>query len=378
MNLYLTKKENKLFFYTLNDFGHIYDFYPEEMLAESTEGSFYMGIVKDMKNALSSAFVEIGEENVGFLPYSEMTEEVHCGQHILVQSVRNSKDKKGSKLTMKYSFEGVYCVLLCKEQGVFYSNKMKQALKEEIKAFLADKELPYGYIIRSAVDDTEKLWKEMQRLSEQASTFLGKAQYQMAPKLLQKSSRYDFLKNVKELEEIYTNDKEIFEDLVAYLKEQQLSYSAHFREEDYYIRHDIVRAIQDGLNRKVWLSSGAYLIIEKTEAMNVIDVNTGKSKGSKDNEKTNLKINLEAAKEIARQLRLRNLSGIILVDFINLKKEENKEILTKALTELTAKDTIPTQVHGLTKLGIMEITRKKKYETLEEWWSREARDRDRE
>lgn len=367
MNLYITKKDDRLYHYTLNEFDHVYDFYPEEMLAESSEGNFYIGIVKERKNALASAFVEIGEENVGFLPYAEMTRQVHSGEHILVQSVRNSKDKKGSKLTMKYTLEGVYCVLLCQEEGLFFSSKMKKQAKDEIKAFLSEKKLEFGFIIRSAVQSIDELWHEMERLSQEARELIEKARYQVGPKLLQKKSSFDYIKNLKQSEEIYTNDKMIFEELVAYLKENRLPYSAHFREQDYYIAHDISAAIEDGISRKVWLSSGGYLVIEKTEAMTVIDVNTGKTKGGRDDEKTNLKINLEAAKEIARQLRLRNLSGIILVDFINLKKEENKESLVKSLAELTSKDPVPTLIHGLTKLGIMEITRKKKYQTLEEW-----------
>lgn len=367
MILYITQKDGRLYHYTLNEYGHVYDFYPEEMLAESSEGNFYMGIVKERKNALASAFVEIGEENVGFLPYAEMTRQVSSGEHILVQSVRNSKDKKGSKLTMKYTLEGAYCVLLCQEEGIYFSNKMNKSVKEEIKAFLAVKDLAFGFIIRSAVQSIEKLWQEMERLTQKAKELMDKAKYQMAPKLLLKKSSFDFIKNLKQLEDIYTNDKAVFEELVAYLKENQLPYSAHYREQDYYVAHDIRAAIADGLSQKVWLSSGGYLVIDKTEAMTVIDVNTGKTKGGKDEEKTNLKINLEAAKEIARQLRLRNLSGIILVDFINHKKEENKEALLKNLIDLTTKDPVPTLVHGLTKLGIMEITRKKKYQTLEEW-----------
>lgn len=370
MELFITKHQDKLYYYTLNEFGHVYDFYPQEMLEQSAEGNFYMGIVKEKKNAFTTAFVEIGEENVGFLPYAETTGEINSGNHILVQAVRNSKDLKGAKLTMKYSFEGVYCVLLYQDKGLFYSQKMKPALRQEIGEFLADKELAYGFIIRSAARDTEKLWQEMQRLSAKASSLTERAKFLKAPSLVLSRDNLDILKNLKGITDIYTNDKDCFDELVSYLKDYNIMLSAHLREENYFVKHDIAKALDEAVARKVWLNSGGYLIIEKSEAFHIIDVNTGKAKGSKTQEKTNLKVNLEASKEVARQIRLRNLSGIILVDFIDLKEEENQKQLTRTLKELTKHDPIATIVHGLTKLGIMEITRKKKYETLEEWGKR--------
>lgn len=367
MELYIAKYEERIYYYTVNEFGHVYDLYPQEMLEQTAEGNFYMGIVRDKKNAFATAFVEIGEENVGFLPYSETVGNISSGEHILVQAVRNSKDQKGAKLTMKYSFEGVYCVLLWGEKGLFYSQKMKPNTRRQVADFLGEKRLNHGFIIRSGVEDVEKLWQEMMRLEEKAKSLVEKAAFRKAPSLVLTRDRFDILKNFKQVADIYTNDRELYDELVLYLKTHQIPISAHYREENYYIRHDIKKALAEGTGRRVWLNSGGYLIIEKSEAFHSIDVNTGKTKGGKTQEKTNFKTNLEAAKEVARQIRLRNLSGIILVDFIDLKEEENQKELTRSLKELTKYDPVPTIVHGLTKLGIMEITRKKKFETLEEW-----------
>lgn len=367
MKLYIAKWQEQLYYYTVDDYDHIYDLYPQSMLAETAEGNIYIGVVQEKKNAISSAFVNIGEENIGFLPYRDVTAEIKSGDSILVQAVRSSSGQKGAKLTMKFSLEGSFAVLLSGENKLYFSQKMERAKRKRLEEFLQDKDRRYGFIIRSGTEEEAALWQEMQALQEQAERLEERAKYGKGPCLLRGREDLDILKNCKEVDEVYTNDRPSFDQAVAYVKQNGLSLAVHYREVDYALRHDLAGALKEAEKKKIWLPGGGYLILEKTEAMNVIDVNTGKTKGGKEHEKTVFKTNLEAAKEAARQIRLRNLSGMILIDFIDMKEPAHqRELLAKMAAHL-AVDPVPALVHDLTKLGIMELTRKKKYDSLAVW-----------
>ena len=173
------------------------------------------------------------------------------------------------------------------------------------------------------------------------------------------------------LKEILTDDLELYEQIREFLTEEmpkdveklRLYEDCHFPLKALY---RLEKGLSDALSARVWLKSGAYLVIEPTEALTVIDVNTGKYTGGKDKQAAVLKINREAAKEIARQLRLRNLSGIILVDFIDMDQAEEKEELLALMRELLKKDPMKAAAVDLTELGLMELTRKKQKKTLME------------
>ena len=371
MKLYIAKWQEELYYYTVDDYDHIYDLYPQSMLTETAEGNIYIGVVQEKKNAISSAFVNIGEENIGFLPYSDITEEIKSGDSILVQAVRSSSGQKGAKLSMKFSLEGSFAVLLSGEDKLYFSQKMEKAKRQRLEAFLQEKERNYGFIIRSGAEEETALWQEMQALQEMAKRLQERAKYGKGPCLLRGRENLDILKNAKEVDEIYTNDRSSFEQAVEYVKQNGLPVAVHYRETDYALRHDLAGALAEAEKTKIWLSGGGYLILEKTEAMNVIDVNTGKTKGGKDHEKTVFKTNLEAAKEVARQIRLRNLSGMILIDFIDMKQPVHQRELLAKMAAYLATDPVPALVHDLTKLGIMELTRKKKYDSLAVWAARQ-------
>ncbi len=366
MNLFIAEWQKQLYYYTLNEYDHVYDLYPQSMLEDAAEGNFYIGVVREKQNSISSAFVSIGEETIGFLPYQDIVGEIKSGDHILVQAVRSGSGQKGAKLTMKFSLEGSFAVLLSDTQKLYFSQKLSKAKRLRLEQFLADKERKYGFIVRSSTGDEEALWQEMQELAAKAERLTEKAKYWKGPLLLQTRDALDILKG-SEIDEIYTNHKGSFERAVEYVKSNRLNIPIHYREIDYYLRHDLAGAFAEAEKKKIWLSGGGYLLIERTEAFHVIDVNTGKTKGGREHEKTVFKTNLEAAKEAARQIRLRNLSGILLIDFIDMKEAAHQEELLRKMTEYLAKDPIPAIVHDITRLGIMEITRKKKYEGLAVW-----------
>ena len=367
MKLYIAKWREQLYYYTIDEYDHIYDLYPQSMLADTAEGNIYIGVVQEKKNAISSAFVNIGEENIGFLPYQDMTAEIKSGDSILVQAVRSGSGQKGAKLTMKFSLQGICAVLLSAENKLYFSQKMGKEKKKRLEEFLRDKDRRYGFIIRSGADEEAALWQEMQALQEQADQLTAKARHRKGPCLLLGREDLDILKSSKGIDEIFTNDRLSFEKTVEYVKNNGLALAVHYREADYYLRHDLAGALVEAEKKKIWLPGGGYLIIEKTEAMNVIDVNTGKTKGTKEHEKTVFKTNLEAAREAARQIRLRNLSGMILIDFIDMKEPAHQRELLAKMAAYLAEDPVPALVHDLTKLGIMELTRKKKYSSLAAW-----------
>ena len=367
MKLYIAKWREQLYYYTTDEYDHVYDFYPQSMLTETATGSIYLGVVREKKNAINSAFVDIGEENIGFLPYQDMTTDIKSGDSILVQAVRSGSGQKGAKLTMKFSLEGTYAVLLSGENKLYFSQKITKEKRVRLEKFLRDKDRRYGFIVRSQAEEEAALWREIEALQELAGQLEIKARHRKGPCLLRGREDLDILKNIKEIDEIFTNDRPSFEKTVEYLKNNGLSLAVHYREVDYYLRHDLAGALAEAEKKKIWLPGGGYLILEKTEAMNVIDVNTGKTRGAANHEKTVFKTNLEAAKEAARQIRLRNLSGMILIDFIDMKEPAHQRELLAKMAAYLATDPVPAQVHDLTKLGIMELTRKKKYRTLADW-----------
>ena len=173
------------------------------------------------------------------------------------------------------------------------------------------------------------------------------------------------------LEAILTDQADFYEELKRYLylhQQEDLEKLSFYQDPLLSLSalYGLDKAVEEALGKRVWLKSGGYLVIEPTEAMVVIDVNTGKYSGKKTLQETIFKINLEAAQEIARQIRLRNLSGIIIVDFIDMEPGENRELLLKALSEAAAADPVKTTVVGMTKLNLVEMTRKKVRRPLHE------------
>ena len=183
----------------------------------------------------------------------------------------------------------------------------------------------------------------------------------------------DLIKGARagELEEILTDSREVYEKVQTYLEgfqPEDLDKLTFYQDklQPLYKKYPVEASIDEALRERIWLKSGGYLVIQMTEALTSIDVNTGKYDGKKQSEETFLKINLEAAKETARQMRLRNLAGIIIIDFINMKKEENNEYLLSEMREFLRQDPVLTVLVDMTPLGLVEITRKRTRKTVAE------------
>lgn len=325
-------------------------------------GNIYIGVVKNVVKNINGAFVEFDKDETGFL--SMRHRQYKAGDEVLVQIKKEATEEKRPMLSDQIELTGKYLVLTSDKLSVGISNKIhqkekKQELKEMAESLVTQE---YGFILRTeaAKANKEDVLMEADRLSAKYHEIVAKRQYRKAPHLV--DTNYDALEvlvhDIKpgSIDRIVTDQEEVREQLKEKGYEVSLcSYMAGDIERRYRFRH----YLSEVFKRKIFMKSGGFLYIEQTEAMAVIDVNTGKSIGKKDQEAHIKKINLEAAKEAARQIRLRNLSGIIMIDFIDMKSKDDEKELLQVMQHYLNWDSKKAVAVDITKLGIMEITRKK-------------------
>lgn len=336
-----------------------------ECICESSKieiGNIYLGVVKNIVKNINGAFVEFDKDEMGFL--SMRHKQYKIGDEVVVQVKKEATKEKRPMLTDQIELTGKYLVLTSDKPSVGISNKIhqreqKEQLKEVIDPLVTQE---YGFIVRTEAVNAieEELLKEAGILSKKYHAIIDKKRYRKAPQLI--DTNYDILavllhdRKQADIDQIITDQEHICSLLEENGYEVSLcSYEAGDIDRRYRIRHYLSEAFQ----RKIFMKSGGFLYIEQTEAMAVIDVNTGKSIGKKNKEEHIKKINLEAAKEVAAQIRLRNLSGIIMVDFIDMKSKDDEKELLYVMQHYLNKDSKKAVAVDITKLGIMEITRKK-------------------
>lgn len=325
-------------------------------------GNIYIGVVKNVVKNINGAFVEFDQDETGFL--SMRHRQYKAGDEVLVQIKKEATEEKRPMLSDQIELTGKYLVLTSDKLSVGISNKIhqkekKQELKEMAEPLVTQE---YGFILRTeaAKANKEDVLMEADRLSAKYHEIVAKRQYRKAPHLV--DTNHDALEvlvyDIKpgSIDHIVTDQEEVGEQLKERGYEVSLcSYMAGDIERRYRFRH----YLSEVFKRKIFMKSGGFLYIEQTEAMAVIDVNTGKSIGKKNQEAHIKKINLEAAKEAARQIRLRNLSGIIMIDFIDMKSKDDEKELLQVMQHYLNGDSKKAVAVDITKLGIMEITRKK-------------------
>lgn len=358
--------------------GEPVEVYYESKREESLVGNIYAGRVENVIPTLQAAFVDIGAEKNAYLYYgkkraasdTEKTDRPKAGETVLVQVEKDAVGEKGAVLTRDISFAGKFLVLLPEEAGeIGISRKItKEEERRRIRGIL-ENILPkeHGVIVRTngAGRDEPAFREEMNRLLEKWNS-LKNAAYRKPPALLWRENlpalkaARDFY--AADVDSFVVNDTETYEKLLRtgdFHGEGQPKLELYREKMPLFSAYFVESKLEKALQQKVWLKSGGFLVIEETEACVVIDVNTGKINGKGDLEKTIRKTNLEAAEEAARQMRLRNLSGIIIIDFVDMVREEDRMLVTKALEAAVAKDRIKTVVVGMTQLGLMQVTRKK-------------------
>lgn len=381
MKLIITKYKQGMGLFGLEDNSlveaNIYDVKQEICI-----GDIYLGRVNKILPNINACFVQIGGKEDVFLPFDEMKDSLKSGDLVLLQIKKEASKGKNALGTTKLSLSGMFCVMnyeahsievsskLSAEQRNYWKNTLNEILSSQ-NISQEDKEilLKYCLIVRtnvSEIADVSEVVLEWITLAKKLDYILEKGKYQSVfSKLYCEDNTYiKHIKNLDQsnLEEVITDDADVYAKLRENFKNSsEMMNKLRFYQDSFPISklYALESKMEEALTKKVWLKSGGFLVIEPTEALTVIDVNSGKYEKKSNSEEYYKKVNEEAVFEIARQLKLRNISGIIIIDFINMKLEQNQlEILDK-LSSLASKDRVKTYVIGMTSLGLVEMTRAK-------------------
>lgn len=355
--------------------------------------NIYVGRVSQVVKNIGAAFVEIEKGRKCFLPLSDLKHPIYVkrvsqkqtlsqGDELLVQIVREAVKTKEPQVSTNLSLSGIYSVVTSGERQLGVSGKISSEKRELLRTLAATvHDERFGVIVRTNAEDLlqgdeHALTSEICSLQEQMQTVVAQAPHRTIYSVLHHAppEYIRILQNqpLEQISEVVTDDDGIFEELTAFAStypSMKLNQKLRFYNDvqlDLQKLYSIQVQLERALQKKIWLKSGANLLIETTEAMTVIDVNSSKNIKKKSPEDQHLQINLEAAKEIAAQLLLRNISGIIIIDFIDMASNDDKEHLLAAMRSFVRTDPVKTEVIDLTRLGLMELTRKKTRRPLAE------------
>ena len=379
---------------TVDEKGKLIEFNIQMSVKEPITGNIYKGKVLKVERGLQAAFVDYGGGKDGFLPLRDVSHEylgepengqtgvrpvLKAGQEIIVQAVREASGNKGALLTGHISLPGRYLVLLPNKPGGGISRKIEsEEDRQKIKNLMGQIKIPenMGFIVRTAGFNRTKqeihrdyqllmrLWKEIDKKSKVSN----------APLLIYQETDFgvrslrDYL--TPEVEEILVDDLETFRKMRLYLKvgiPRHLKIISHYKENiPLFDRFQLEEQIRVIYQERVDLKSGGYIIINPTEAMITIDVNSGRGSNKRNIEETAFKANIDASEEIARQLRLRDLGGLIVIDFIDMMDKKHIAEVEKAFKKAITIDRARIQLSRISKFGMLELSRQKKQSTIQE------------
>lgn len=371
--------------------GKLIEKYYEKQEQERLEGDIYLGIVENVLPGMQAAFVDIGKnkntfihirdiipkasqetgnKNEDFTKYN-IKKYLKTGMPILVQVKKDSTNKKGARISAHLSFPGRFVVIMPNEKFVTLSQKIddekeRERLKKIVKNNISQE---YGAIVRTSainkdekeiIADIEQTTEKIKKLFQNYENEI-KQMNNIKPKLMLKSD--DIILRLitdlidQNLERIVTNNKEVFDIVNKKVKELGKNIKIEARNNIFEL-YDLKKQLEEIESRKIWLKCGGFITIDKTEALTAIDVNSGKYTGKDDLEQTIVKVNMEATIEIAKQLRLRDIGGIIIIDYIDMQNKENEDKIINLFKEQLKKDRSKTQIVGFSKLNLLEMTRK--------------------
>lgn len=352
--------------------GRLNEIFVERMWDRQRSGEIYKARVDSVIPGMNAAFLNLGEGRNAFLYLEDARgAEVKQNNELLVQVTKTARKGKGARVTTRVSLPGKYLVLVPggKEAGVSrrISEEQRERLRDIARSIRPD---DAGVIIRTAAEgvDTEAIEEDLDNLVSIWKSILKMADEQVAPCLVYQDlglvGRILRDEPYGAVDEIIVDSEEEYENALSFLETFPPNgvvpeVTLHKGNSPLFEFYGIERDLETALNRKVWLDSGAYLVIDQTEALTVIDVNTGKYTGEGDPRNTILRTNLESAREIARQLRLRSLGGIVVIDFIDMEEEEDQRQLLETIRNLFRNDRSKARVFGVTHLGLVELTRKR-------------------
>ncbi len=364
--------------------GKLAELYIERHNSEEILGNIYKGKVVRVLPGIQAAFVDIGYERTGFLCIQDLIpklsgekekiriEDQLCeGQEIVVQVIKSPSKGKGPRLTTNITLAGRRLVLMPYNKIIGVSKKIKEKEeRERLKSIIDEiRKDDMGVIVRTVSKGAtkEKLREEMIFLHKLWGDVSSKIKTCSAPSLLYKELSIT-LKAIRDLftrdvDKLIIDSKEEYNAIMNFINDfaPGLRYSIELYEgaEPIFEKYGIEQQIEKLFQRRVYLKSGGFIVIEQTEALTAIDVNTGSYVGEYDVEETALRTNLEAVKEIAHQIRLRNISGLIVIDFIDMEKKANKDKVFNALKDAFSKDKAKTNIQYISSLGLVEMTRER-------------------
>lgn len=366
--------------------GKIIEYYTstEEDRKRRLEGNIYLAKVGDIINGMQAAFVDFGGSKKGFIHLKDAMPQVDekkekidtsidikkvlkPNQKILIQVKKDSDNKKGARVSTHISLPGRYVVVMPNIDFITISQKIDDKNKKDELIKFMKENLPkdFGAIVRTSAEkiskdeikkDIDGLLNKWKKIEKEYNSSSDK------PKLICESENVvekmliDL--SVNGIDKITTNSKAEYEKIKSNLVQNDMPKVVYENKNNLIEEYGLIGQIEKIENRKIWLNCGGFITIDKTEALTAIDVNTGKFTGNKDLESTIFKVNKEATIEIAKQLRVRDIGGIIIVDYIDMKDKNNKEKIENLLKEELKLDRAKTQVEGFTKLNLMELTRK--------------------
>lgn len=366
-----------------------------ETLDDASIGDIFVAKVVHVAKQMNAVFIDYAPHKKGYLSLHSndipvitnrrYDGRILAGDEILVQLEKEAVRTKEPVFTLNLSLAGTYSVVSYANTYKGVSKKCSKLEKEQLRAVIPQ-DIAYGVVIRTNAgallnaentdsrDALAPVAEEIKALNEKLSTLLQEGLHRTCySRIWQSPPRYltTMRDEGQDCRQIVTDSKALYDEITAFASlymPEQLPVVSLYQDKDYPLQklYRVETQLGELLAKKVWLKSGAYLIIEKTEAMYVIDVNSGKNITKKDNAEYIYQINMESAREIMRQIRLRNLTGMILIDFINMDDAEKDAVLLQELRTLAKKDYILTNVVDITALGLVEITRKKTTKSLRE------------
>ncbi|MFI3172290.1 MAG: ribonuclease E/G [Eubacteriales bacterium] len=351
-------------------------------------GDIYIGRVQKIVPSLNAAFIEVIpqkpcyydiKKNLNPIFTHKIGKKPICeAEQLIVQIEKEAVKTKPMTVTSNINFTGNYVVVATGDKTIGVSSKIQDENRKRLQKLLAEYQSEeYGIIARTnAMTASEEMIRsELESLILECKNLVQKANTRTTFTCLKKASApyIAFIRTMyhEDVEKIQVENQEVYDEIVSCFSKIQPAIVEKlelYTDKNYDLNklYSLDKVIENATRKKVWMKSGAYLVIEPTEALTVVDVNSGKCVIKKDKEELYFKINCEAAIEVAMQMRLRNLSGIIIIDFINLKDAKKMREVLKILKEHLQNDKIPTKLIGVTKLQLVEITRMKKRQSLQE------------
>jgi len=371
--------------------GQLQEFYIERPQDRTIVGNIYKGKIEAVLPSLGAAFVDIGLPKKGFLylseiefafesvdePKAQKDKEIKKGQEVLVQVVKESFGTKGPRLSTHIGLAGRYLVIMPQDKQVGISRRIEDDIeRRRLRQIFNELKLPkdVGFIVRTAACGKSKqelgrdaqflykLWKRLEKIVEQKKApSLIYEEYDLTLRAIRDSFTEDVTKLIVDSKPEYYRIQNFMRTFLSYLAKKVEFY----RGDDLFAEKDIERQIARINESKVYLKSKAYLVIEPTEGLVVIDVNSGGFKKRFNQEETAFKVNTEAAIEAARQLVLRDLGGIIVIDFIDMEKEGHRREIFNILKKALSNDRAKYDILGISKFGVVEMTRERIHKTVQ-------------